>query len=324
MAAAAISAAFASVAAFPAPAAGARTTVLTLEGGIVGAQHLLHFTPLQLGGRMCAGPNRCRPVDYPALPGESFNRQGADLLAEAVGAVDADDGSVVMFGHSQGGQVIHDVLRRWAADPGLAPEPSRVSWVSIGNPENPFGGAAPRADFPIDTPYAGTEVIRQYDGWADWPSDRRNLLAVLNAAMGSQRIHPNYFDVALDDPANVRFTPPASDGAPGQVTYVWVPTPVLPLVAGAGPFAPVLDSILRPIVEAGYDRPVDLPVSQRPSGGGTDPAPRPRPLRRPVPAPAVPNTIGVGSNRGKAPAAAGTRPATRERSGAERGGSESG
>ncbi|MGY4709898.1 hypothetical protein ACXDF8_10150 [Mycolicibacterium sp. CBM1] len=45
-------------------------TVLTLEGGFVGMQHVLHFTPTQLRGNLCRTPNHCRPVHYFALPGD--------------------------------------------------------------------------------------------------------------------------------------------------------------------------------------------------------------------------------------------------------------
>jgi len=236
-------------------------TVLTLEGGLVGVQHLVHFTPWQLQGALCKSPNTCQPVDYLALPGDVYNEKGADLLQQAIAALPADSAPVTLFGHSEGGQVIYAALRRWAADPSTAPDPSRVSWVSIGNPENPFGGVVGKlglkstSRLPADTAYQGIEVIRQYDGWADFPSDRTNLLAVANAIVGALTIHPLYNNVNVDDPNNVRYTPDKPDGTPGNVTYVFVPNPKLPLIAGTGLFEPALDKILRPIIEAGYNRP---------------------------------------------------------------------
>ena len=236
-------------------------TVLTLEGGLVGVQHLIHFTPWQLQGSLCKSPNTCQPVDYLALPGEIYNEKGAVLLQQAIGAVPADGGPATLFGHSEGGQVIYAALRHWAADPSTAPDPSRVSWVSIGNPENPFGGVVEKLGLkstprlPADTAYQGIEVIRQYDGWADFPSDRTNLLAVANAIVGALTIHPLYNNVNIDDPNNVRYTPDKPDGTPGNVTYVFVPNPKLPLIAGTGLLEPALDKILRPIIEAGYNRP---------------------------------------------------------------------
>ncbi len=239
---------------------GLASTVLTFEGGLVGIQPFLHFTPLQLRGDLCTAPSTCQPVNYPAWPlGQRFNELGADRL---IAAVDATDGPVTLFGHSQGGQVIYAALRRWAADPASAPDPARVSWVSIGNPENNVGGRMPTA-LPADSPYPGIEVIRQYDGWADWPTDPTNLVAVLNAAVGMSTTHVfGYFNVDLDDPNNIRYTPDTAGGTPGKITYVFVPSPMLPLVSMTGLLAPllnpVLDPVLRPIVEAGYQRPFDL------------------------------------------------------------------
>lgn len=235
-------------------------TVLTLEGGIVGMQHVLHFTPHQLSGDLCNSPNHCRPVDYFAFPGEGFNEQGATKVEQALDLV-PDTEDVVLFGHSQGGQVIYTDLRRFAEDPANAPDPASLSWVSIGNPENKFGGRVGTEApwLPDDTAYQGLEVIRQYDGWADWPDDPSNFVAVANAAIGMFTIHPNYLDVHINDVNNIRYTPDLPNGMPGNVTYLWAPTDVLPLVAWAGPLAPTLDNLLRPIVEAGYHRPVDIP-----------------------------------------------------------------
>ncbi|MBU3706419.1 MAG: PE-PPE domain-containing protein [Mycobacterium sp.] len=242
-------------------------TVLTLEGGIVGLQHLLHFTPLQLQGALCDAPNVCDPVDYFAMPlGQYFNDLGAVKVNEAISALPDDGSPITLFGHSQGGQVIYSALRGWAADPAGAPDPSRISWVSIGNPENTFGGRDPDP-IPADSPYQGIEVIRQYDGWADWPTDQRNLLAVLNAIVGMNTTHvTGYFNVDINGPDNLRYTE-------GNVTYVFVPNPMLPLVQSTGLLAPllnpVLDPILRPIVEAGYQRPGGLGAVNAPAPGAT-------------------------------------------------------
>lgn len=242
-----------------APAASA-ATVLTLEGGIVGLQPWFHFTPLQLKGSLCQAPNTCEPVNYFAMPlGQKFNDAGAVTLNDALNALPDDGTPVVLYGHSQGGQVIYSALRGWAADPAGAPDPARVSWVSIGNPENTFGGRAPDP-IPADSPYQGTEVIRQYDGWADWPTTF-NPIAFANAVVGAQLVHPNYWNVDINDPNNIRYVE-------GNVTYVFVPNPMLPLVQMTGPLAPllnpVLDPILRPIVESAYDRPIG-PVTARPN-----------------------------------------------------------
>ncbi|MFN8088458.1 MAG: PE-PPE domain-containing protein [Mycobacterium sp.] len=262
-----VSAAAVSVAVAPSSTA---ATVLTLEGGLVGLQHILHFTPMQLQGDLCKSPNHCQPVDYFAFPGGAYNQQGAVKVEEAIGEL-APDEQIVLFGHSQGGQVIYSTLQDFADDPESAPDPSRLTWVSIGNPTNKFGGRRPTTDaggqwLPADTPYEGTEVIRQYDGWADWPDDTSNFLAVANAFIGMLTTHIDYKNVDLDDPNNVRYTPDLSNGDPGNVTYVWVPNDVLPLVAWAGPLAPMLDNMLRPTIEAAYNRPVTIPDPTPPAG----------------------------------------------------------
>ncbi len=254
-------------------------------------------------GAICASsPNTCQPVDYSAFPAQPFTDQGAANVEKAIAALPADE-PVVLFGHSQGGQVIYSDLRRWAADPGNAPDPARVSWVSIGNPENRYGGKRPVTDeetnpwLPADTAYHGTEVIRQYDGWADWPDDPTNLIAVANAVVGMLTTHTAYWNVDLNDPRNVRYTPDLPGGGPGNVTYVWVPNDTLPLVAWAGPFAPMLDNALRPLVEKGYSRPVDIPDPTPPAAasarGARPRPPRQRPLaRRPRPSRPPPARIG--------------------------------
>jgi len=261
-----VSAAAVSVAVAPSSTA---ATVLTLEGGLVGLQHILHFTPMQLQGDLCKSPNHCQPVDYFAFPGGAYNQQGAIKVEEAIAELPADE-QIVLFGHSQGGQVVYSTLQDFADDPESAPDPSRLTWVSIGNPTNKFGGRRPTTEageqwLPIDTPYQGTEVIRQYDGWADWPDDESNFLAVANAFIGMLTTHIRYEDVDLDDPNNVRYTPNLSNGDPGNVTYVWVPNDVLPLVAWAGPLAPMLDNMLRPTIEAAYNRPVTIPDPTAPA-----------------------------------------------------------
>ncbi len=281
-------------------------TVLTLEGGLVGLQNLVPFTQLQLRGDLCDPPDTCQAVDYDAWPlGQHYNEQGAKRVISAIGAIRAlpdATGPITLFGHSQGGQVIYAALRRWAANPASAPDPSSLSWVSIGNPENNFGGRA-ATPLPADSPYLGTEVIRQYDGWADWPTDPTNLLAVANAAVGMSNTHVfGYFDVDLNDPENIRYTPDKADGTPGNITYVFVPTPVLPLIAATGLLAPllnpILDPVLRPIIEKGYQRPIG------PVGASATPAVGPNPAAAQSAAAAQSNSVAQSNSEAQSSSAA--------------------
>jgi hypothetical protein len=276
-------------------AASQGATVLTLEGGLIGIQHIVHFTPRQLQGSLCATPNVCTPVDYPAWPlGQYFNDQGADRLIDAINAQPVDGPPVVAFGHSQGGQVIYTAVRRWLADPATAPDPSTVSWVSIGNPENAFGGVKKQDGLAPDTAYQGIEVIKEYDGWADAPSGPFNLLSWLNGQVGKSTTHVwGYFDVDLNSPNNTYYRPTDVNGNPGNITYVFVPNDTLPLVEMTGILAPllnpILDPILRPIVDAGYSRP-DWPT-----------------VPGPVQLPAATATVNVSASR-RAPAASAAAP----------------
>ena len=244
--------------ALTAPSTADAATVYTLEGGLVGVIPGANFTAGQLRGNHCKEPNTCQHLPYTGLPDGSFVDQGATSLHSAI---TRSDGEVLAVGHSEGGQVSYELLRDYDTDPTSAPDPAEFSWISIGNPENKFGGVpwsgyGGERGLPQDSAYTGTEVIRQYDGWADWPDDSTHLLAVANAVVGMQTIHTGYTDVDITSPDNETYRE-------GNVTYVWVPTDTLPLVAWTGPFAPALDNALRPAVESAYDRPVSIFPTRR-------------------------------------------------------------
>ena len=91
----------------------------------------------------------------------------------------------------------------------------------------------------------------------------------------------------------------------GNVTYVWVPNDTLPLVAWAGPFAPMLDNALRPLVEKGYSRPVDIPDPTPPAAVSTRrPAPSARAAATRATAAAKPAAARSASARKRSPAKA--------------------
>lgn len=135
--------------------------------------------------------------------------------------------------------------------------------------------------------YQVTDFARQYDGFADFPSaqdiqqavdsagaaisdplnwalralqDVSNAVtgdhkdAALNAVLGMQMVHTNYFSVTPDDLHNVRYADPDHP----SVEYVWSPTYPVPLL-GLGVTLPSLDRSKRRPIEAAYSRPVVLP-----------------------------------------------------------------
>jgi len=145
----------------------------------------------------------------------------------------------------------------------------------------------PLSDGTSTVPYAVTDFARQYDGFADFPSasdiqqavdsvgaavsdpfnwalralqDVTNAVigahadAALNAVLGMQMVHTNYFTVTPDDLHNVRYTDPDHP----LVEYVWSPTYPVPLL-GIGQTFPSLDREKRKVIEQAYSRPVVIP-----------------------------------------------------------------
>jgi hypothetical protein len=99
-----------------------------------------------------------------------------------------------------------------------------------------------------------TIISRQYDGWADFPTNifaPGYLLAVLNAIDGASTIHNDYTEASLlNNPANVTWTQ-------GNITYELVPTQNLPINQGwrnigLGSLADALDAMQRPMIDAAY------------------------------------------------------------------------
>lgn len=162
------------------------------------------------------------------------------------------DKRVVVFGYSQGAQVAAFWLRNLGENASSYAPAASTSFVFVGNPENTYSAPwLPKT--PTDSGYAVTEIWRQYDGWADWPT-HVNLLAYANAIAGMMYVHPiAYVDADPDDPANVTWTI-------GNTTYVMIPSEDLPLlqplrVMGLGAVADALNGPLKKIVDGAYDHP---------------------------------------------------------------------
>lgn len=280
------------------PAQGA--TVLTVEPLNLGqGPYVAH----QLQGALCASPNTCEPVPYPASLSALSIPTGAAALNTLI---DQTSGDIIVFGYSEGAQVAGQWLTRFAgtanslaaAAVGTAADASRtVSFVLIGNPCRASGGvdhalgSIVGTNVPADTPYQVIDVARQYDLWADFPTDTSNQLAMWNAVAGSLFIHTDYSQVDLNDPNNVTWKD-------GNITNVLVPTPTLPLlyplqVVAKTPVGQLLklDDVVqslnarwKPIVDSAYDRPVPVPAAA---------ASVPVPSTVPVP---VPSTVPLTSS----------------------------
>lgn len=163
--------------------------------------------------------------------------------------------------------------------------------VLYGHPA--FSDYADTTGLPAVVNYATTDFCRQYDGFADFPTGAADIqtaldavddptgntgifdaiwalvnelynngdeaVALENAYAGMSVIHDNYFDVTVDDPANITFTEVTSP----NVTYVWAPTYPVPMLGTGTLFS---DQTYRKIVERFYNRPVQIPLPDYAAG----------------------------------------------------------
>lgn len=214
------------------------STVFTIDGA--GWSGLLRF--------MCRGAvtkgKTVRNVKYPNTYFDGLRyvsaveavRRGAQSLDGMLndhfdGRPDADD--VLVYAMSMGSQVACKWLRDYG--PSSSIPAGKVSFLLLANPEQPFHGiyqADPKlvwfmtlpdyggVGVPGNTPFAVTDVCRQYDGMADFPNRpaaQVDWLAVCNALVGLVTVHNNYFRVKPDGADNRRVRR-------GNVTYVFCPT----------------------------------------------------------------------------------------------------
>jgi hypothetical protein len=104
---------------------------------------------------------------------------------------------------------------------------------------------------PADTTYKTYVYVQQYDGFADFPQDPTNVQAVDNAAAGYLLMH--------DMGVNTQITG-TTTYVSGNTTTILELTTNLPInypLRAMGVPAPVvdaMDSALRPVIEAGYNR----------------------------------------------------------------------
>lgn len=208
------------------------------------------------GAKLCPP---CTEIEYPFS-----GWLGQMPIASGVAALDTwvaqTSGDKVVLAYSKG---THSALG-WVRENANDPVEETVRFVLFGAPETP-GNAFPSQgyDNANGLPATGdftnvTYIVRQYDKAADYPADWWNLLAVANA---SQTTHLQGYDkLNLSNPDAVWVDP--KTGA----TTLYFRTDVLPILAGVDWLLPdsvmaQLDSILRPIIESAYHRPVAIPTA---------------------------------------------------------------
>jgi hypothetical protein len=207
-------------------------------------------------------PEQFMPVSG-TMPFDQSVTQGTTNLDHAINAQPAGT-AIVVFGYSQSARIASIEKRDLAASGSTLP----VSFVLIGNPNRPNGGVLSRFQgqqipilgvtfdgaTPTNTNFKTVDVIRQYDGWSDFPLNPLNPLATANAVAGIYYVHGDYQSVGL---GNAIY-----QGSYGDTQYYMIPSNRLPLLmplAQAGvpdPVLAVVDAPTRVLVESGYDRTV--------------------------------------------------------------------
>jgi hypothetical protein len=209
-------------------------------------------------------------------------------------AGDAPGTPMLVLGYSQSAFIASLFAESLGQDAaGGAPIPP-TTFIQIGNTNIPNGGLmarfnglgltpwTPVVSSPTATGSLTYEVLRQYDPFSDFPAYPLNLLAVVNSLMG-YLLHftlpisgsPPWLTPVINilnrlitpislNPESPNYVEPVVSRYQDTV-YLFVPTAELPLLdplrwIGLSSVADALDPVLRPLIEAGYDRTASLGV----------------------------------------------------------------
>lgn len=214
-------------------------------------------------------------VNIPFISGLTLDQsvmQGLMILNNAIlGRPSGAD--TLVFGYSQSSVIATLEMRALDALPAdQRPSPDDLSFMLIGDMDNPNGGLFTRFTFnigslgmpfygptPPDTVYPTDIYTGQYDFVADFPQYPLNLLADLNAVLGALYVHTNYANLT---PEQIRDAVPlaTSPGYDGVTHYFMIPTENLPLldplrgipVVGT-PLADLMQPVLKVLVDLGYN-----------------------------------------------------------------------
>ena len=180
------------------------TAVLTVSALDMGIDKTVNYMKRVCQGFAVAPGHRQVQVKTPATldPSAGDNPKGAIYVGATRldEAIRATGGDKIVLGYSQGAQVVGTWLRRFAHLPD-APDPARLSFVLIGNPERKYGQQPWTVkQTPDTTQYTVRDVARVHDNWADY-DPKVHPTNKIAALFGN--IHTNYWGVDLFGPAEV-------------------------------------------------------------------------------------------------------------------------
>jgi hypothetical protein len=217
-------------------------------------------------------------VNYPASIGiisGSLNAPRVDdavetgraSLDEQIKTAATDGDKVVIAGQSEGTVVINRELAHLATDPN-APGAELLSFVMFSSPEFglantyfPTGLTLPLINYTAhdlaDSQYDVSVVFHQYDAWADLPDRPWNLLSLVNSLFGTLYYHNN---VALAVPSDAVEVARTKSALGGTTTTYMVASSIVPILKPLQQFGvpsqiiEALNSVVKPIIDAGYSR----------------------------------------------------------------------
>ncbi len=178
------------------------TTVLTVSALDLGVDKTINYMKRVCRGYAVTGGRTQVQVRYPAMLDPSAGDKPSGSIQVGArrldGLIRSLDGPLTVLGYSQGAQVAGTWLRMFASRAD-APDPERLSFILIGNPERKYGRQPWTLKVtPDTTQYRVRDVTRRGDNWADYDPARHGKNKAL-AMFGS--IHTNYWGVDLFGPA---------------------------------------------------------------------------------------------------------------------------
>lgn len=209
-----------------------------------------NFAGLTTPEQFC--PFVCIPGQPPLNFGQSLNAGVAALHQSILPQLLAGD-NVTVFGYSQSAAIASIEMNDLIANAGTAGYPTldelgNMHVVLIGDPNNPIGGILDRFQFagdqhlpfvniplslaPTPTDHISTDIYTgEYDGWANFPQDPTNLLAVINALIGILTVHPYYPDYSAEQLASA-----INVGTIGDANFYMIPQnlPILQFMFNGG------------------------------------------------------------------------------------------